>query len=434
MVEKSDDPEIYSIEVKEFIRKKRAWVRSYLLEPYFCFFSRIFLARWRPEVIVITGTVGKTSLLHLLAEQLGDDFIYSRRSNSKIGITLNMLGVAAISPHGRWRWLLLILLVPLKAFFEPTPKQKKYLVEYDAYDPTSSKFFKWWLRPRFVVWLTVSEAHTENFDRRASLRKKTPLTLMIEEFRSIAVSASELIFAPASSRDIKRALKGCAIPVEWVSSVAPDYSATPQATIFKLRSAEFIFSHPLPESFGQTLVIMEALVKRLGYSVKHDLRSWTPPPGRNTLLRGVKGSYLIDSSYNAQIESVLAVLDMFKQFEAPKKWLVFGGLLEQGSATAKSHERLAKALAKFKADRLFLVGPRTKKHICPALRRAKVDFHHVDQIDKSFLNLLLREITGSEAILFKGSGFLGALVEALLADETDRQLLDTPGRNMQMLK
>ena len=419
--------------MRRFVQQKKIWIRFHLLEPYFCLFSRFFLARWQPDVTVITGSVGKTNLLHLLTMQFGDDFAYSYRSNSKIGITLNMLSIEPVAPGKRWRWLFLLVLVPLKAFFSKVPQETKYLVEYDAFDPTSSDYFKWWLRPRFVVWLTVSQSHIEQFDKKAKSKKKTPMECVVEEFKSITVSASELIFAPRKNDVIKQALQDAQTPVQWVDDVV-DYSVDLKETVFRLAGKRFAFSHPLPEQMGPTLSLMNALVDQLGYDVKQDLRAWQPPPGRNTLLRGYKGCHLIDSSYNAQLESFLAMIDMLKKMTVSQKWLVCGDMLEQGTFIAQGHEQLARELIDCKADRLFLVGPRTEKYVCPILSQANVAFDHVRTIDRNFLELIKREIRGGEIILLKGAGFLGTLAEALLANKSDRQFLDLPGRYMHMLK
>ena len=80
------------------LNRLKVFVGQNLLEPYCCFFSRIYLRRWRPTVIVVTGSVGKTNLLYLLKEQFGAEAAYSYRANTKIGITFSVLGLPARRP------------------------------------------------------------------------------------------------------------------------------------------------------------------------------------------------------------------------------------------------------------------------------------------------------------------------------------------------
>ena len=63
------------------------------LAHYFRFFAKIQLLLWRPRIILITGSNGKTTLLHLLESQIGDKAKYSHHANSSYGIPFDILGL-----------------------------------------------------------------------------------------------------------------------------------------------------------------------------------------------------------------------------------------------------------------------------------------------------------------------------------------------------
>ena len=61
---------------------------------YFAFFAKIRLLLWNPKVVVVTGSSGKTTLLHMIESQLGHMAKYSHHANSAYGIPFDILGLA----------------------------------------------------------------------------------------------------------------------------------------------------------------------------------------------------------------------------------------------------------------------------------------------------------------------------------------------------
>ena len=60
---------------------------------YFRFFAQIRLSIWKPIVIVVTGSSGKTTLLNLIESQLKEKAKFSHFANSSFGIPFNILGL-----------------------------------------------------------------------------------------------------------------------------------------------------------------------------------------------------------------------------------------------------------------------------------------------------------------------------------------------------
>ena len=74
---------------------------------YFRFFANISLKRWRPRIIIVTGSAGKTTMLNLIESQLGTKAHYSHNANSAFGIAFDVLGQRGIT-GSRLHWLALI--------------------------------------------------------------------------------------------------------------------------------------------------------------------------------------------------------------------------------------------------------------------------------------------------------------------------------------
>jgi UDP-N-acetylmuramyl pentapeptide synthase len=70
--------------------KKQAY---FFVAYYFAYCASFALKRWKPTVIVVTGSSGKTTLLHLLEAQLKGKALFSHKANSAFGIPFNILGL-----------------------------------------------------------------------------------------------------------------------------------------------------------------------------------------------------------------------------------------------------------------------------------------------------------------------------------------------------
>ena len=398
-----------------------------VLDTHFCFWSRLYLARWRPEIVVVTGSVGKTNLLHILKEQLGDGALHSFKANTKIGVSLHMLEIEAISSgRQRWRWPLIILLAPFKALFKRPHRQKLYLVEYDAGDAYAAWYFKWWLRPHVCFWTTISPSHFAHFELKARLTGRGVYELIIAEFAAIAIAASERIFAPAADRVMRRALKDSKTPVSWVKDDLLAWQPDLERTVFKFPRRQFVFGHPQPRNCSRSLALLQAFAKDRGLKLKTDWRDWEPPVGRGRFFKGYGDSLLLDSSHNAQYQAFKSALETLQALPIAKsrKWLVAADMLEQGAMVGSSHRRLARDILQLDVDRVFLVGRRLKKHAYPLLKKRLKNLHWAEKVDRTYVDFFKTQISGGEVILFKGSAFLATLVKGLLADDADRRLLD----------
>lgn len=409
--------------VVNIIRALKVFIRHVFLEPYFCFWSHLYLRRWQPLVIVITGSVGKTNLLNILQAQLGNQAAYSHQSNTKVGIACNMLNLTTIKPGKRWRWLTLILIIPFKALFAKVRLEDKYIVEYDTYDFSSAKFFKRWLRPNICLWTSISQSHLQNFEKEAKRLNQDTFEMVIKEFAKIVKSADQQIFAFKDNKLMRQSLRDSQTPVNYLKDDLIDYRVSLKSTTFKFKHAKFVFSDPLPKEIAQLLILLQALMSYLQIPLREDLRNWQLPPGRSSLLKGYKGSYLIDSSFNAQFEAMEAILSMFESIKEKTKWLVCGDMIEQGDFVEEGHLKIAHQIVKLNPQKVFLVGEQTKKYIYPVLKKQIKDLYWRECVDKQFLADLKKDIKGQEVILFKGAGFLNILVEALLKNPADCKLL-----------
>ena len=89
------------------------------------------------------------------------------------------------------------------------------------------------------------------------------------------------------------------------------------------------------------------------------------PALRLLIVEGINGARIVDDSYNASPESVLAALNLLKELPGQRKIAVLGDMLELGSEEENGHRRVGHR-AGLVLDRLITFGdargsPRTKR-------------------------------------------------------------------------
>lgn len=384
------------------------------LAYYFRFFSQIQLSRWKPRIIVVTGSSGKTTLLNLIESQLQEKAKYSHFANSSYGIPFDILGLSR-KKLTLDEWFYLFLLAPFKAFKTP-PKEKIYVVEADADRPKEGKFLASLLKPSITLWTNVSRTHSMNFDALIKENKFPSVEEAIAyEFGYFLEKTSDLAILNSDNELIKKESHRSKATIKYVSQkVLNNYKVSKGHTEFVINSKDYSINALLPKETSYSIQMTLALLEFLKIKPDYSFSKFTLPPGRCNLFKGIKNTTIIDSSYNATPAGLRSILEMFDLYPSDKKWLVLGDMIELGHEEQEEHEKLAAVINSMKLDKIILVGPRLLKYTYPKLKEAEKFL-----MPKDALDYLLVHLRGGEAILFKGARFLEGIIEHLLADKND---------------
>jgi UDP-N-acetylmuramoyl-tripeptide--D-alanyl-D-alanine ligase len=71
--------------------------------------------------------------------------------------------------------------------------------------------------------------------------------------------------------------------------------------------------------------------------------------------RNIHGAWLIDDTYNGNLEGLLAGLRLLEELDATRKWYVTPGLVDQGAETERVHRKIGKAIAEANIDIVVLI-------------------------------------------------------------------------------
>jgi UDP-N-acetylmuramoyl-tripeptide--D-alanyl-D-alanine ligase len=372
---------------------------------YFRIFAQIQLLFWQPRIIVITGSNGKTTLLHLIESQLGDQAKYSHQANSTYGIPFDILGLQR-KTLTICEWPYLFLLAPFKAFRTP-PKQKIYVVEADCDRPKEGKFLASLLKPEITIWLSVSKTHSVNFHSLNDIAFEFGFFLEYCKNYAIINGDNNLIIKqlPRTKATTDKIYK---------KNNLQKYQILQNATKFIINGQEYSFNFLLPEDTYYSIQTANLLLNYLNIPTGN-LNNFTLPPGRSSLFSGIKNTTIIDSSYNATPASMEAALNMYKLFPVKNKWAIISDMVDLGKEEEIEHIKLAELIDSCKLDKVILMGPRVIKYTLPKLQGPTESF----LTPREVLDFLNKNINGGEVLFFKGARFLEGIIEHLLNNKDD---------------
>lgn len=389
----------------------------FVAASYFKLWANISLKKWHPRIIMITGSAGKTTMLNLVESQLGAKAHYSHNANSAFGIAFDILGMHGIT-GSKWHWLSLILSAPGRSF-SYRRHEKFYVVECDGERPHEAEFIAKWLKPEVSIWVSLGRSHAVFYEGVvASGEFETIDEAIAHEFATIPTHTRKLVLIDGDNQEMVDSTKIINAEVAKLSkNELQSYEVYPDRAVFKFKKHSFEFNEPMPRDVTIQLVMLERLMRYLDLQINYKLDSFDMPPARSNFLKGKKGIKIIDSSYNAHIISMTTMLETFKLMHASHKWMVIGDIIDKGKLEGEEHEKLAKLLLDVKAEKVIMVGRRTKKYTYP-LMKDKCDVISFDKPQQA-LKYLEDNLTGKETVLFKGSQYLEWIVEKLLADPAD---------------
>jgi UDP-N-acetylmuramoyl-tripeptide--D-alanyl-D-alanine ligase len=386
--------------------------------------ARAVLRKYKPNIVAVTGSVGKTSAKDAIFSVLAGNY-HVRKSqksfNSEIGLPLTILGVPN-AWNNPFKWLqnladgLLLLLWPTK--------YPEWLVlEVGADRPGDIKALAKWLRVDVAVITRLPEVpvHVEYFDspeevieEKASLIRalKPGGTLVLyagdkeaETLKPRAGTHPVLTFGLVPHADVRidepKMLyeKGKeSWPIGMSAEMIVGDTAAPIEVVGAI-GAHALLPALAGAAVGKALNLpLEQIVKALG--------RYEPPIGRMHLIHGVKDTLIIDDTYNSSPAAAVAALDALSvvgTHAMARKVAVLSDMLELGRHSGGEHKKVGAHAAKT-CDLLLTVGLRARDIAQGALDAGMDDaailqFESSEQAGKELQNLMREH----DVILVKGS-------------------------------
>ena len=410
------------------------------------------LRKYKPKVVAVTGSVGKTSTKDAIYSALAPEY-RTRKSeksfNSEVGLPLTILGLQnAWSNPFRW---LLNLLDGLFLILFPVRYPEWLVLEAGADRPGDIRSLAKWLSVDIAVITRLPEVpvHVEFFEspedvvrekaslinalkeggalllyaddeRTRNLAKRLPVS---HQAKTITFGFSEHADVRGSNFEVVGESGREHLPIGMKGKISYRGVSAPVEVVGSLGAHSFVPALA-------AAAVSAALGKNLEQAAEA-LRLYAPPPGRMRLLRGLKESTLIDDTYNSSPAAVEAALDTLRHVQPSKSDLrgrriaVLGDMLELGRHSVEEHRKAGAHAAKC-ADLLVTVGFRAHDTAQGALDQGMQESNILQYEDSNAAGKELKNLVGEgDIILLKGSQSvrMERAVEELLHDPEDARRL-----------
>ncbi len=337
--------------------------------------AKIIIRRHQPFIIAVTGSVGKTSMKDAIYTVLKTEFT-ARKSqksfNSDIGVPLAVLGLPN-AWNNPFLWLKNLVDGFIIAFFSRDYPQ--YLILETGVDrPGDMAKLASWIKPNMVVLTRLPDVpvHVEFF--------ATPEAVIAEKMQLVtALKPDGVIVFNRDDENIERELVsfrhqaigfGRDLPAHFKASADKIiyYDDAPLGISFHLQHIDEEVEVRVNGAIGLPLVYTYAGAVAVGVQCGMSLSSATKAlashetaPGRMRIIKGIKGSIILDDTYNSSPTAVEQALLTLKEIKyAKRKIAVLGDMLELGRFSASEHEKAGTLVANT-VDALFTLGIRARK-------------------------------------------------------------------------
>lgn len=336
--------------------------------------SRLVLAKYKPKVVAITGSVGKTSTkdaVYAVVSKISHVRKSQKSYNSEIGLPLTILGVpnAWNSPT---KWLSNIL-KGLWLIIWPHKYPKWLVLEVGVGKPGDMKKTASWLKTDAVIITAIGEtpAHIEFFNSRSHLiEEKSGLIKTLKKDGLLVLNADDdavmEMKAKTKCRVMTYGLKDGADVLGSEDKILYAVTGEPEGLIFRVDSDGSSIPVVIEGVFGKNHIYASLATLALSLGLKWNmldavnaLKNYDVPPGRMRLLKGIKDTSIIDDTYNSSPFACESALRTLGELSDGRKIAVLGDMLELGRHTIEAHKNVGK-IAKQNADVLFVVGPRAQ--------------------------------------------------------------------------
>lgn len=388
---------------------KRAWITLYSSSV-----KRFRANNPGIKLVGVSGSVGKTSTKFALQAVLDDGkkrILAHRGSyNDPLACLFVLMGVEYPNVDN--------LLSLVRAYFRLRSKSKKdanfdiAILEMGTDRPGEMKQFGKFLTLDVCILTAITPEHTQNFKDMEKLANEE---LEITKYSKKIFANSDLI-----EKKYRKILDKSGVKVSYFGTSDTNLVRvrsnelqglslkTKREFEVKLNGVEYKIRTGLLHGhsgfvIGASLMVADYFRLNLEQAVER-LERLLPSKGRGRLLAGLRGSVIIDDSYNNVGANVsIAALDLLYEFSAKRKIAVLGGINEMSEDLEReAHSEVAFYIKKKKLQEVILIGTLAKKYYIPILKTAGVKFKWFANPYRAG-NYLEEELVAGMVVLVKGS-------------------------------
>ncbi len=381
--------------------------------------AQLTVWRYRPFIIGVTGSVGKTSTKLAISTVLGNSVsVRAARGNlnNELGFPLAILGDYDGRKIGGALFWIGAVAKGLLGLISRKGYPKVLVLEYGADRPGDLNYLLDIARPDISVVTAVGKVpvHVEFYSSPEDVAKeKSKLVDKVRGNGTVVLNFDD---------PVVMAMKGLArgkvitygfndgADVRIFSFENKSESGRPIGVEFKIQySGSFV---PIriegalgkPQAYAAAAAAAVALERNINLvKVSELLSAYHGEHGRTQIIKGIKDAYIIDDTYNAAPASAEAALEIMKEISSSRKIAVLGDMGELGDYSKEAHEKIG-VIAAGTVDLLVVVGPKSSATADGAVKAGLSKTAVVSFKDsKEAASKIVEYISPKDVVLVKGS-------------------------------
>lgn len=410
-----------------------------LIQKLLAVFAKQILRKYHPTIVAVTGSVGKTSTRNAIAAVLSQKF--SVRSpeenyNNEWGVPLTIIGCKSPG-KSILGWLKVFFKAVATCYMLHATRYPRILVlEFGLDHPGDIKQLCQIAQPDISVLTAITPVHAEFFSSIEDLAKEKGEIIRGLKSGGVALlNADDQLVMEQRSNDLT---------ITYGFSSVADVRAENYQTETRMDGCAIRFDlnldgeHApvvLPNLLGRGQVYAAlaaaAVGKQLGMTIDEivaGLATLQPQAGRMRPLAGIKGTLLLDDTYNAAPASMAAALEVLRDFSpvgSGRRIAVLGKMAELGQYSEAEHRLLGLRAAEV-ADILVCVNEEScdtrRGAIEAGMDESRIEFFSASTEAGRWLDF---NVQTGDIVLLKGSqsSRMEKAVKDLLADPLQSEKL-----------
>ncbi|MDP3900183.1 MAG: UDP-N-acetylmuramoyl-tripeptide--D-alanyl-D-alanine ligase, partial [bacterium] len=343
--------------------------------------AKLTIRKYKPKIIGITGTIGKTSTKEAVYTVLSSKFNVRRNIknyNNEIGLPLTIIGEESAG-RNIFGWWAIFWRATLKLVIRDKDYPQILVLEMGIDRPRNMDYLLKIIKPTVGIVTGIDFTHVEFFrDLESLISEKSKLVENISEDGLVIFNIDDKhVFSMRRNVKAKMVTYG----FDKIADINADHVRFSfrgsQEDVNNLQGLSFKVTYQgatvpvlMPDclGIGQIYAALAATAIGIKYNmnlvdISQALRNFRSPTGRMRLLEGIKHTKIIDDTYNASPLSTLAALDTLAKIPLPagkRRYAILGDMLELGSVSVKSHSGVGKKVQELGCDVLITVGERAR--------------------------------------------------------------------------
>ncbi len=408
--------------------------------------ARSLLSIYKPRVIAVTGSVGKTSTKQAIGAVLAlrdpSVRVAIGSFNTDWGVPLTVIG-GEYPAGSALKWLTVLLRGVRLLLWKDERYPRMIVFEFGADRPNDIARLVALVRPSIGVVTSISPVHLERLGSIENIaREKLGLLSGLPKTGTAIVNS-----AVARTWDVKGRSTAPIVTAGLdtdadvfasdVSMRTHRHGSLPgRGTTFKLHWKGSVVPCTLVDIAGWAAVESSCLAAAVGLSfgmnlieISDQLRHVAWPAGRMRIIDGIRHTILIDDTYNASPKAMLQAINVLEYLalnEGRSTWAVLSDMVDLGDETESAHREIGRAVAEKRPGALVVVGINARFIAAEAIAAGFPPERVYKMTDAWEVGRYLQEnIREGDVVLVKGSQMMRMerVVKELMAKPLDAATL-----------